>query len=110
VDKKKTLLALSALAQETRIDAFRLLVKVGRGGMLAGEISDALGVRQNTMSAGLASLSRAGLIRSQREGRGIRYFADFDGMRGLIGYLLEDCCGGRPGQCEPLLDEICVNC
>lgn len=110
MDRNESLIAFSALAQQTRMDAFRLLVKTGPEGMLAGEISEQLSVRQNTMSAALSVLSRAGLIRSQREGRGIRYFADFNGIRGLVGYLVEDCCGGQPAQCTPLLDEICAQC
>lgn len=74
--------------------------------MSAGEIGVVLDVRQNTMSANLSVLTRAGLIRSIREGRSIRYFADMEGLRALLGFLLEDCCGGRPELCQPLLDEL----
>ena len=110
MDKSTAIESLGALAQETRLDVFRLLVRRGEAGMAAGEIAEALDVRQNTMSANLAVLSRAGLIRSAREGRVIRYFADFDGMRGLLGYLMEDCCGGNPELCQPVLDEIACAC
>lgn len=110
MDKSNTIEALHALAQETRLDTFRLLVKRGPEGMAAGEIAEKLGVRQNTMSANLSVLSRAGLIRSEREGRVIRYFADFEGMRGLLSFLMEDCCGGRPELCRPVLDEVICAC
>lgn len=106
MDKVKTLTALSALAQPTRLDVFRLLVRAGSEGMLSGEVGAALDVRQNTMSANLSVLLQAGLVRNEREGRRIRYFADMDGMRGLLGFLMEDCCGGRPEICQPVIDEI----
>lgn len=98
--------AFAALSQPTRLEAFRLLIKAGEGGMSAGEISDTLAVRQNTMSTNLAVLTRAGLIRNHREGRSIRYFADMDGLRGLLAFLLEDCCGGHPELCRPVIDEL----
>ncbi|EAR51920.1 transcriptional regulator, ArsR family protein [Oceanicola granulosus HTCC2516] len=106
MDKFAALSSLAALAQDTRLDVFRLLVQAGGAGMLAGEVAEALGVRQNTMSTNLAVLLNAGLVRKAREGRGIRYFADMDRMRGLLSYLLEDCCGGRPESCRPLLDSL----
>lgn len=106
MDKKYALRALSALAQETRVDVFRLLVQSGSVGMLSGDIGKCLNVRQNTMSANLSILMHAGLIRNQREGRSVRYFADLEGMRGLLGFLMEDCCGGRPEICRSVIDEI----
>jgi len=106
MDKNNAIDALSALSQSTRLDVFRLLVKAGETGMLAGEVSDALQVRQNTMSTNLSILTQSGLIRSAREGRSIRYFADMDGMRGLLAFLMEDCCGGKPELCQPVIDEI----
>lgn len=106
MDKKNALEAFAALSQSTRLDVFRLLVKAGDEGMLAGQISDTLNVRQNTMSANLSILAQSGLIRNEREGRSIRYFADMDGMRGLLAFLMEDCCGGRPELCQPVIDEI----
>ncbi|MDR3464856.1 MAG: metalloregulator ArsR/SmtB family transcription factor [Xanthobacteraceae bacterium] len=92
MDKTQSLVAFAALSQETRLDVFRLLIVAGPDGLLAGDIGEKLNVRQNTMSANLAVLSRAGLIRGQREGRNIRYCADFDGIRGLMRFLMEDCC------------------
>ncbi len=106
MDKKYALKALSALSQETRLDVFRLLVKAGPGGLCVGEVAERLHVRQNTLSTNLGVLARAGLVRSAREGRSIRYFADLDGMRGLLAYLMEDCCRGRPETCRPLLDAL----
>ncbi len=106
MDLNKTLAAFSALSQQTRLEVFRLLVKAGSQGLLSGEIGQALGVRQNTMSADLTVLLNAGLVRNERQGRTIRYFADFDAMRELLGFLMEDCCGGRPELCQPVIDEI----
>ena len=100
----------SALSQQTRLDVFRLLVKAGEKGMLAGEIGQALGVRQNTMSANLNVLLHAQLVRNERQGRAIRYFVDTDTMRGLLAFLLEDCCGGRPELCQPVIDRIAEPC
>ena len=85
MEKIEAMDALSALSQETRLDAFRLLVRAGAEGMSAGDIADSLNVRQNTMSTNLAILTRAGLLKSERRGRSVLYFADFDGMRGSAG-------------------------
>ncbi|KZY43156.1 transcriptional regulator [Roseovarius sp. HI0049] len=98
------------MSQPTRLDVYRLLLKAGETGMAAGEIADALGVRQNTMSANLAVLHQAGLVRNTREGRSIRYFADLDGTRGLLAFLLEDCCGGNPELCQPLISQLARAC
>lgn len=106
MDKSAALIAFAALGQSTRLDVFRLLVKAGGEGMLAGEISDALDVRQNTMSANLSILAQSGLIRSERQGRSIRYYADMDGMSELLAFLMEDCCGGQPELCQPVINEI----
>ena len=110
MDKKTTLEALAALSQETRLDVFRLLIKAGSEGMLAGEIAESLDVRQNTMSSNLSILLQSGLLRKQREGRAIRYFADMRGLRGVLAFLMEDCCGGRPESCQPVIDEITCVC
>lgn len=99
-------LAFSALSQPTRLEVFRLLIQAGPTGMQAGDIATSLGVKQNTMSANLSVLHRAGLVRNQREGRIIRYFVDFDGMRGLLAFLMEDCCGGNPQACQTVISEI----
>lgn len=106
MDRLQTLSAFSALSQETRLEVFRLLIVAGTRGMLSGEMSRKLNVRPNTMSANLTVLLNAGLVRNERNGRTIRYFADFNAVRGLLAFLMEDCCGGRPEICEPLIDEI----
>ncbi len=106
MDNNVALEAFAALSQSTRLDVFRLLIKAGEVGMSAGEIGETLGVRQNTMSTNLSILARSGLVRNAREGRSIRYFADMDGVRGLLSFLMEDCCAGRPELCQPVIDQI----
>jgi DNA-binding transcriptional ArsR family regulator len=93
---------LSALAQDARIEVFRLLVKAGPEGLPAGEIARALGTAANTTSAQLLILSNAGLIRARRDGRSIIYSVDFAAMSALLIFLTEDCCGGRAEVCAPL--------
>ncbi|MEM8877081.1 MAG: transcriptional regulator [Pseudomonadota bacterium] len=110
MDKNQAIEALSALAQDRRLDIFRLLVSVGESGLQAGEISARTGCLQNTTSGNLAVLSRARLITAEREGRNIRYRADFAVAGALIGYLLEDCCNGRAEVCAPVLEKLeCLN-
>lgn len=103
MDSTRAVMALGALAQESRLQVFRLLIKRGPGGVAAGEIARALAVPHNTMSAQLAILSRAGLVTSRRDGRSIIYAVDSDGTRQLLAFLVEDCCRGRPEVCEPLI-------
>jgi ArsR family transcriptional regulator len=110
MESTEAISAFSALSQQTRLDVFRLLIKAGANGLLAGELGEQLDVRQNTMSANLTILLNAGLVRNERQGRTIRYFADFDAMRGLLAFLMEDCCGGRPDLCQPVIDEIACAC
>jgi DNA-binding transcriptional ArsR family regulator len=86
--------ALSALAQDSRLAAFRLLVEAGPGGMAAGAIADRLGLPAPTASFHLAQLANAGLVRSRTEGRFVIYAADFDRMQTLIGFLTDNCCEG----------------
>jgi len=95
---------LSALAQESRLAVFRLLVKAGRDGVSAGEIARALDITPSTLSAQLNILSHAGLVASRRDGRSIIYAADYDSMSQLLVYLMEDCCQGRPEVCTPLAE------
>ncbi|WBU65317.1 ArsR/SmtB family transcription factor [Paracoccus aerodenitrificans] len=102
--------SLSALAHDTRLDVFRLLIKAGPAGMTAGDIAAALEVRANTLSNNLNILSTAKLVRSAREGRSIRYFAEMETMRGLLAFLMEDCCRGAPELCQPVLDKIICDC
>lgn len=101
MEKMNAVAALSALGQETRLDVFRTLVRAGPEGISAGDLAEGLGVRANTLSTHLAVLARAGLILSEREGRTIRYRADYDGARALIAFLVGDCCAGRPELCGP---------
>ena len=110
MDINQAIDAFAALSQHTRIEALRILIKTGAEGMLAGDLGDLMEVRQNTMSANLSVLLNAGLVRNEREGRSIRYFADFDGLRGVLAFLMEDCCGGNPELCQPVLDEIACGC
>lgn len=107
MEKNRAIVILAALAHDMRIDIFRLLIKAGSVGVPAGDISRALHVRANTLSNNLSVLTAAGLVRSSREGRSIRYFAQMDEMRNLLGFLMEDCCGGRPELCQTVLEEIC---
>lgn len=108
MDKSAAIRALDGLAQETRLDAFRLLVRAGEEGLPAGEIARALGVPHNTLSSHLAVLTGAGLVASRREGRSIIYRADFAGTRSLLAFLMEDCCQGHPEACPPAPREIPV--
>lgn len=98
--------ALEALAHETRLSVFRLLVKAGGPGLTAGAIAEDQGALPNTMSSHLAKLHRAGLVTSERDGRHIIYRADFDAVGRLIVYLMEDCCGGNAEVCEPVAASI----
>jgi DNA-binding transcriptional ArsR family regulator len=101
---------LSALAQESRLSVFRLLVKAGPDGLAAGEIARKLGIAPNTLSAQLLLLSNARLVRARREGRSIIYAADFDAMSSLLLFLTEDCCGGKPEICAPLMRSVSACC
>ncbi|CAN7403025.1 helix-turn-helix transcriptional regulator [Phenylobacterium sp. LjRoot219] len=102
METKSAVSSLAALAHEGRLSAFRLLVQAGPCGLAAGEIARRLGVLPNTLSASLNILSHAGLIASRREGRSIIYTADYGAMRGLLAFLMEDCCNGAPEICAPL--------
>lgn len=110
METKKALEAFSALSLESRLDIFRLLIKAGANGALAGEISEQLGVLQNTLSTNLNILVNAGLVHRARQGRSVRYTAEFDGIRALLGFLLQDCCGGKPELCSPIIAEIICAC
>ena len=91
--------ALAALAQESRLKVYRLLVEAGPDGMPAGRIGEELELPPATLSFHLAHLARTGLVRSRQEGRFVIYSADFQNMNRLVGYLTENCCGGR--ACAP---------
>ena len=106
MEMTKAVEALAALAHDTRLGVFRLLVKAGPAGLSAGEIAERLDARQNTMSSHLQKLSRAGIVSSERHGRHIIYTADFDAVGGLLLYLMEDCCGGNSQVCGPVVASI----
>lgn len=110
MDENQTIAALAALAQSTRLQAFRLLVKAEPGGIAAGALAETLGVPQNTMSAHLATLSRAGLVTSLRDGRSIIYRADLEGLRAAMLFLVRDCCGGNARLCAPLIADLAPCC
>lgn len=95
--------ALGALAHETRLAVFRLLVTAGADGMIAGAIAERQGVPPSTMSHHLATLERAGLVQSERESRLIHYRADYAAMRRLLTFLMQDCCQGAPEMCPDLM-------
>ncbi len=94
MEKQRSLQRLAALAQETRLDIFRLLVECGPAGLAAGDIGSRFGLPAATLSFHLKELRQAGLITCRRVGRSLIYAADFAAMNGLIAYLTENCCGG----------------
>jgi DNA-binding transcriptional ArsR family regulator len=102
--------ALGALAQESRLKVFRLLVRSGPTGLAAGDIARKLHVPRNTMSSHLAVLSRARLIASRKDGRSVIYAVDLAGTRELLSFLLEDCCRGKPQLCASLIDSTLAEC
>ncbi|MEP7172886.1 MAG: metalloregulator ArsR/SmtB family transcription factor [Aestuariivirga sp.] len=110
MDLESSVATLSALAQPTRLEVFRLLVRNEPNGLPAGEIAKLLGVPHNTMSTHLNILNRTGLVSSERDGRCIVYRVDLSVVRGFVVYLLKDCCDGRPELCQPLLDDLTPCC
>lgn len=92
---------LGALAQESRLAAFRALVQAGPGGIAAGELAETLGIAPPTLSFHLAALANAGLVTATRNGRSIIYVAAFDAMNELVGFLTENCCGRSAGCARP---------
>lgn len=110
MDHNVAILAFGALAQGTRLDTFRLLVRHEPNGLPAGEIARRLHVPQNTMSAHLALLARAGLVRSERHSRSIIYRAELGRLREVMLFLAADCCGGRVELCAPLIADLVPSC
>lgn len=106
MDSDSTIAALAALAQATRLSAYRVLVRNEPAGLAAGEIARLLDVPQNTMSVHLATLARSGLIRAERQSRNIIYRADLDTLREMMLFLIKDCCDGRTELCQPLALEL----
>jgi ArsR family transcriptional regulator, arsenate/arsenite/antimonite-responsive transcriptional repressor len=99
--KHDALAALAALAQDNRLDVFRLLVEAGPEGMPAGSVAAALKIAPNTLTFHFDRLREAGLVTVRREGRSMIYAAQYDTMNALLGYLTENCCQGRAEQCAP---------
>ena len=109
MEKSQTITALAALAQESRLEIFRLLVQAGGEGRAVGHIAERLGLPSATLSFHLNQLRQAGLVIFRREGRSLIYSANFTAMNGLMGYLTENCCGGHPADCGIGLCEPSVN-
>ena len=106
MDNETAIVALAALAQGTRLDTFKLLVRREPDGLQAGEVARQLAVPHNTMSAHLAILSRARLIKGERQSRSIIYRADLATLREMTLFLVKDCCQGRPELCAPLIADL----
>ena len=106
MDTMQAIAALAALAQESRLAAFRSLVQAGREGMAATKISELIGVAPSSLSFHLKEMCHAGLISSRQEGRFVIYSANFAAMNDLIAYLTENCCGGNP--CGPADTRSCA--
>jgi DNA-binding transcriptional ArsR family regulator len=101
MDIADVIAALAALAQEHRLEVYRLLVQAGHEGIAAGEVAAGIGIPPNTLSFHLDRLRHAGLVAFERRGRSLIYAARYDTMNALIGYLTENCCRGRPELCRP---------
>lgn len=101
MEKTDAVAALSALAQDNRIDVFRLLVRAGPEGMPAGAIAEALDLAPNTLTFHFDRLRTAGLVSVRREGRSMIYAARYETMNGLVAFLSEQCCQGNREQCFP---------
>lgn len=110
MESEEAISAFAALAQPTRLDVFRLLMEHEPDGLPAGEVARQMDVPHNTMSTHLAILTRAGLIEAERQSRSIIYRARLDAVRALAGFLVKDCCGGRPEICAPLIAELSPCC
>ena len=103
----QALTAFAALSQDTRLGIVRRLVRQGPDGLSAGDVADASGVSPSNVSFHLKELERSGLIEARREARSIIYSANYDALRDLIGFLMKDCCAGRPEICAPVLADPC---
>jgi DNA-binding transcriptional ArsR family regulator len=110
MDNAAALDALASLAQASRLDAFKLLVRHAPEGLPAGDVARLLDVPQNTMSSHLGILQRAGLVKAARAGRSIIYRADLDRLRALMLFLVRDCCGASADLTRPLVAELSLCC
>ncbi len=107
MDERQALIAFGALSQETRLKLLRLLVVAGRDGIAAGILAEQVEVSPSNVSFHLKELERAGLVATRRDSRSIVYSAEYDALSGLIRFLMEDCCSGRPEICTPALNPVC---
>jgi DNA-binding transcriptional ArsR family regulator len=110
MESEDAILTLAALAQSTRLEVFRLLVKHEPDGLAAGDIARALAVPQNTMSSHLSILSHAELVSARRLGRSIIYRAELARFQAVVLFMLRDCCDGRPEICAPLIESLTPCC
>jgi len=110
METKEAVVALGALAQETRLSIFRLLVQAGPEGIAAGRIGEALDVPATTLSFHLKELAHAGLVSSRQEGRFIHYSADFENMAALMSFLTQNCCKGMPQECLSVMETALGRC
>jgi ArsR family transcriptional regulator, arsenate/arsenite/antimonite-responsive transcriptional repressor len=102
MEKSDAIAALAALAQDNRLDVYRLLVQAGPDGMAAGAVAEALDLAPNTLTFHFDRLRAAGLVTVRRDGRSMIYAAQFDAMNALLGYLTDNCCQGAPAACAPV--------
>ena len=103
MEKSDAVAALAALAQDNRLDVFRLLVQAGPDGMPAGKIAEALDLAPNTLTFHFDRLRSAGLVAVRREGRSMIYAAQYEAMNALLGFLTQNCCQGAAETCAPAL-------
>ena len=110
MDSSLAIVALGALAQDTRLNAFKLLVKHEPAGIPAGELARLLKVPQNTLSTHLSILQQGGLVSSERRSRSIIYRANLEGLRAVVLYLLRNCCNGNTALCAPIISDLTHAC
>ena len=106
MEQKTAIVVLAALAQATRLEAFRLLVKHEPHGLAAGELARHLAVPQNTLSSHLSIMSRANLVLAERHSRSIIYRANLPAFHPVVLFLLQDCCLGHPEECALLIESL----
>jgi len=109
MDERQALVSFGALSQETRLRLLRMLVVAGPEGLAAGVLAERAEVSASNVSFHLKEMERAGLVSTRRESRSIIYRAEFEALSGLIRFLMEDCCSGRPEICMPALAAACCD-
>lgn len=108
MDNKLAVMTLASIAQEARLDIFRMLVQAGKNGLAAGNIGEALGIPNSTLSFHLKELNRAGLVNARQESRYIYYSANYETMNQLLAFLTENCCAGAQTCCPDVICEAVV--